>query len=115
MNLKSTLVIGIFLGGASFAQAGDKLFGDGTLPEFLDHYEPSKKPARPLVNQTVLKSIPMVTEKSPKKRVKKLVTQSALPSKTSALRSSQRSLVTMDASPSKNLPQFLTSKMLLKR
>ncbi len=39
MNLKSTLVIGIFLGGASFAQAGDKLFGDGTLPEFLDHYD----------------------------------------------------------------------------
>jgi Ca2+-binding EF-hand superfamily protein len=39
MKLKSILVIGTFLGGASFAQAGDKSFGDGTLPEFLVQYD----------------------------------------------------------------------------
>jgi Ca2+-binding EF-hand superfamily protein len=39
MKLKAILIIGTFLGGASFAQAGDKSFGDGTLPEFLVQYD----------------------------------------------------------------------------
>ncbi|MGJ8695844.1 MAG: EF-hand domain-containing protein [Verrucomicrobiaceae bacterium] len=39
MKLKSLLIVGTFLGGASFAQADEKSFGDGTLPEFLQEYD----------------------------------------------------------------------------
>ena len=39
MKLKSLFIIGTFLGGASFANADDKSFGDGTLPEFLVQYD----------------------------------------------------------------------------
>ncbi|MFT6862304.1 MAG: Ca2+-binding EF-hand superfamily protein [Akkermansiaceae bacterium] len=39
MKLKNILIAGTLLGGASFAQADDRSFGDGTLPEFLQQYD----------------------------------------------------------------------------
>ncbi|MEN8849304.1 MAG: hypothetical protein ABF377_14690 [Akkermansiaceae bacterium] len=39
MKLKTLFIIGTFLGGASFANADEKSFGDGTLPEFLVQYD----------------------------------------------------------------------------
>lgn len=39
MKLTNILITGALLGGASIAQADDKSFGDGTLPEFLQQYD----------------------------------------------------------------------------
>lgn len=39
MKLKNILITGALLGGTSLAQADDKTFGDGTLPEFLQQYD----------------------------------------------------------------------------
>ena len=39
MKLTNILIAGTLLGGASFAQADDRTFGDGTLPEFLQEYD----------------------------------------------------------------------------
>lgn len=39
MKLTHILIAGTLLGGASLAQADDRSFGDGTLPEFLQQYD----------------------------------------------------------------------------
>ena len=39
MKLKNILIAGTLLGGTSLAQADDRSFGDGTLPEFLQQYD----------------------------------------------------------------------------
>ena len=38
MKLKSLLIVS-FLGGATFAQADERTFGGGTLPDFLEEYD----------------------------------------------------------------------------
>lgn len=39
MKVKNILIAGALLGSVSFAQADDRSFGDGTLPEFLQQYD----------------------------------------------------------------------------